>query len=116
MPPEAAHRRVSTLPQPVPAAARPSWLDGPAPAEPPPVRLLSPAAAYDESTPRAAWAFPSGEARAKALARGTLVHRLLQSLPDIPAAARADAAPRYLSPSPATSSSEGRDALIAHIA
>ena len=33
---------------------------------------------------------------AKALARGVLVHRLLQSLPDIPRAARAEAARRHL--------------------
>jgi ATP-dependent helicase/nuclease subunit A len=113
--PDAAQRRVSHLPQPVPADGRPSWLDGHAPAEPPPVRLLSPAAAYDEATPRAAWAFPSGEARAKALARGTLVHRLLQSLPDIPTAARADAARRYLARSAATFSAEERETIIAQL-
>jgi ATP-dependent helicase/nuclease subunit A len=113
--PDAAERRVSHLPQPVPADGRPSWLDGHAPAEPPPVRLLSPAAAYDEATPRAAWAFPSGEARAKALARGTLVHRLLQSLPDIPKAARAEAARRYLARSAATFSAEERETIVAQL-
>jgi ATP-dependent helicase/nuclease subunit A len=103
------------LPQPVRADGRPSWLDGHAPAEPPPVRLLSPAAAYDEATPRAAWAFPSGEARAKALTRGTLVHRLLQSLPDIPKAARAQAARRYLARSAATFSAEERETIVAQL-
>jgi ATP-dependent helicase/nuclease subunit A len=38
-----------------------------------------------------------GDERKKALARGTLMHRLLQSLPDIPLGARRDAAREYFS-------------------
>src|SRR5207249_6984978 len=78
-------------------------------------RLLSPAAAYDEAAPRRAWASSSGEERDKALARGTLVHRLLQSLPDIPKAARADTARRYLARSAATFSAEERETIVAQL-
>src|SRR5207237_593005 len=61
----------------------PPWVYSSAAAEPPPVRLLSPAAAYDEATPPRA---PSGSRmeRDKALERGRLVHRLLQALADVP--------------------------------
>ena len=113
--PVAAESRVIHLPQAVPADGRPPWLDADAPAEPPPVRLLSPAATYDEAAPRRAWASPSGEERDKALARGTLVHRLLQSLPDIPKAARADAARRYLARSAASFSAEERETIVAQL-
>src|SRR5207249_9920151 len=89
--------------------------DADAPTEPPPICLLSPAAAYDEAAPRRAWASSSGEERDKALARGTLVHRLLQSLPDIPKAARADAARRYLARSAATFSAEERETIVAQL-
>ena len=113
--PVAAESRVIHLPQPVAADGRPPWLDADAPTEPPPIRLLSPAAAYDEAAPRRAWASSSGEERDKALARGTLVHRLLQSLPDIPKAARADAARRYLARSAATFSAEERETIVAQL-
>jgi ATP-dependent helicase/nuclease subunit A len=54
---------------------------------------LSPSSAYDEKVMvRTA----SGADRRKALARGEAVHRLLQSLPDIPRAARTEAARRHL--------------------
>src|SRR5207237_10086589 len=39
---------------------------------------------------------PGGQMRAHALQRGTLVHRLLQSLPDVPTERRRDAALKYL--------------------
>src|SRR5262249_26055062 len=63
--------------------------------EAPPLTPLSPSSAYDETiVPRRAAA--RGIERKKALVRGELVHRLLQSLPDIPAPARAEAARRHL--------------------
>jgi ATP-dependent helicase/nuclease subunit A len=113
--PVAAETRVIHLPQPVPVDGRPSWLDADAPADPPPVRLLAPAAAYDEATPRRAWVSASGEERDKALARGTLVHRLLQSLPDIPKAARVDAARRYLARSARSLSTDERETIVAQL-
>jgi ATP-dependent helicase/nuclease subunit A len=99
----------------VPVDGRPPWLDADAPADPPPVRLLAPAAAYDEATPRRAWVSASGEERDKALARGTLVHRLLQSLPDIPKAARVDAARRYLAQSARSFSADERETIVAQL-
>ena len=73
----------------------PSWLRGAAPAEPAADNLLRP------SDPAAGEGHPvrSGESiqlRAQALLRGTLVHRLLQSLPDVVAEGRREAALRYL--------------------
>jgi ATP-dependent helicase/nuclease subunit A len=72
----------------------PSWLTCNVAPAPSPVIPLSPSAAYDESVPvRTAG---SGVDRALALVRGEAMHRLLQSLPDIPPAARREAARRYL--------------------
>src|SRR5262249_61436968 len=101
--------------RPGPGDGRPSWREGDGPADLPPVRLLAPAAAYDEATPRRAWVSASGEERDKALARGTLVHRLLQSLPDIPQAARVDAARRYLARSGVKFSAEERETIVAQL-
>ena len=66
-----------------------------APAEAPPPPPLSPARAFDETTLVRAGGTNS-VARAKALTRGNVVHRLLQSLPDIPRDARDEAARRHL--------------------
>ena len=82
----------------VAAVARPSlpeWLHTPAISEQIIDRRLRP------SDPAAAEGHPvrTGESirsRARALLRGTLVHRLLQSLPDVAAEGRRDAALRYL--------------------
>ena len=52
--------------------------------------------AFDEEIVRSAPAGGSAIDRQKALARGRLVHRLMQSLPDIPPERRQDAAERYL--------------------
>jgi ATP-dependent helicase/nuclease subunit A len=97
-----------------PTPERPSWLDRDASAEPPPVRLVSPALAYDEVAPRAA-ADRSRVDRDKALARGTVVHRLLQSLPDIASAARAEAARRHLDRTAAEFSTEERETILEQI-
>jgi len=73
----------------------PSWLRGPAPAEAAADNLRRPSEpAADEAHP-----VRSGEAiqlRARALLRGSLVHRLLQSLPDVAPERRRDAALRFL--------------------
>src|SRR5262249_37740620 len=99
----------------VPTDERPSWLDRDAKAEPPPVRPLSPAPAHDEATAgRAVESGGRGE-RNKALARGVLVHRLLQSLPEIAGAARTEAARRYLARSAAEFSAEERETMVEQI-
>ncbi|MBA2400069.1 MAG: double-strand break repair helicase AddA [Bradyrhizobium sp.] len=73
----------------------PSWLQTPAPSETATGSLLRPSdPADDDSHP-----IRSGEsilARARALKRGSLVHRLLQSLPDIAPERRHEAALSYL--------------------
>jgi ATP-dependent helicase/nuclease subunit A len=55
----------------------------------------------------------SPEQRARALQRGTLVHRLLQSLPDLAREQRLDAARRYLARAARDWTDDEREALIA---
>ena len=99
-----------------PAEDRPSWLDRDAPAEPPSIRLLSPASAYDETAPAPAAAGGVGRVeRDKARARGVLVHRLLQSLPDIPRAARMEAARRHLARTAGGFNAEEREILVEQV-
>ncbi len=75
--------------------ALPPWLLASAPPEAPADNLLRPSdPAGDEGHPIRT--SESIELRARALQRGTLVHRLLQSLPDIAMDRRRDAALRYL--------------------
>jgi ATP-dependent helicase/nuclease subunit A len=75
--------------------ALPSWLRTSAPPEAPADNLLRPSDAGEDEGHRIRSAESIRE-RARALQRGTLVHRLLQSLPDLDAARRPDAAARYL--------------------
>jgi ATP-dependent helicase/nuclease subunit A len=90
----------ATIPAPVDIAAAkpvelPSWLRIPAPEEDLAAHLLRPSGAGEDDGHR----LRSGESireRALALQRGTLVHRLLQSLPDVPVERRRDAALNYL--------------------
>jgi ATP-dependent helicase/nuclease subunit A len=85
--------------KPEPKAERPvlpRWLRESAPVQPPLPVPLSPSSAFDEEISRAAHAGGSPADRQKALERGRLVHRLMQSLPDIPAERRERAAEQYL--------------------
>ncbi|HVV62030.1 MAG TPA: double-strand break repair helicase AddA [Pseudolabrys sp.] len=69
----------------------PPWLRERAAAEPHALRLIAPSLAEADDTR------PLGAADSEtALARGLLMHRLLQSLPDIPADRRAEAARTFL--------------------
>jgi len=74
----------------------PSWLRQFAPPQAPRAAPLSPSADFDEEIGRFAHAAGSPADRQKALARGRIVHRLMQALPDIPPARRNDALARYL--------------------
>jgi ATP-dependent helicase/nuclease subunit A len=95
--------------------ALPTWLREPAPAQPPlPVRL-SPSLALDDEIARSAPAGGSAIDRQKALARGRLVHRLLQSLPDIPAERRKDAAERYLAKAAADFAAAERAEIVRQV-
>ena len=75
------------------APERPDWLTRAVPHETAPLAPLSPSQLYDETAPivRA-----GGAARRQAMARGVVMHRLLQSLPAIDPAQRSEAARRYL--------------------
>jgi ATP-dependent helicase/nuclease subunit A len=74
----------------------PPWLRQPATAEARRLAPLSPSTAFDDDIGRMAPNGGSPADRQKALERGRLVHRLMQSLPDIPAERRKDAAERFL--------------------
>jgi ATP-dependent helicase/nuclease subunit A len=74
----------------------PQWLRQPPAPERPSV-LISPSEAFEEDFGGAiAHSRASPAARRKALARGRIVHRLMQSLPDIPQAGRKAAIEHYL--------------------
>ncbi|TMJ58761.1 MAG: double-strand break repair helicase AddA, partial [Alphaproteobacteria bacterium] len=73
----------------------PSWLKTSAPAEAAGDNVLRPSDPAGHENRRAPGGQPI-QMRARALQRGTLVHRLLQSLPDVPAARRREAALNYL--------------------
>ena len=68
------------------ATPLPVWAFAPAPQEPAVLKSLAPSRLLPPAT-----ATPDG-----AFARGRIIHRLLQSLPDLPAAQRAAAAARFL--------------------
>ena len=93
-----------------PPLALPSWLHRRATAEPVGEFVVRPSGERDDE----GRSFSSGETaaeRARALMRGVLVHRLLQSLPDIATERRAEAAQRYLARNAADWDQAARDAL-----
>ncbi|MBT6982855.1 MAG: double-strand break repair helicase AddA [Rhodospirillaceae bacterium] len=99
--------------QAVPArtAARddlPNWAHQPAPVEPVPPRPLAPSRSDDPEPSVASPLANGGQARFQ---RGNHIHRLLQSLPDLPEVERAAAAARYLA-LPAHVLEPGRQAEI----
>jgi ATP-dependent helicase/nuclease subunit A len=73
----------------------PAWLQTPAPPEAPAEGQLRPSDPTGNEDHRVR-SGESIELRARALRRGTLVHRLLQSLPDVAVERRRDAALKYL--------------------
>jgi ATP-dependent helicase/nuclease subunit A len=77
-----------------PAPDSPSWLWQRAPAHAPRPAPLSPSIAFAENIGRAAPSAPSEHQ--KALQRGRIVHRLMQSLPDLPSKARKPALDAFL--------------------
>jgi ATP-dependent helicase/nuclease subunit A len=85
-----------TAPEKIARRELPAWLRQSAAAEAPRPTPLTPSSAFDEDISLIAPTGASAADRQKALERGRLVHRLMQSLPDIPADRRQDAAERYL--------------------
>ena len=75
--------------------ALPAWVRTSAPAESPADNLLRPSDPAEDGNHRVRTG-ESIQLRARALQRGTLVHRLLQSLPDVATERRRDAALKYL--------------------
>jgi ATP-dependent helicase/nuclease subunit A len=92
----------------------PAWLRAPAAPEPRPDATTRPSDSDDDR----AHGIRSGEQpeqRARALQRGTLVHRLLQSLPDLAPQQRSDAARRFLSRAAHDWRDDERDALATQV-
>lgn len=91
--PTVARVEAGTATRAVEAYAPPPWLDRRAPEEPEPSRPLTPSRPDgDEPAVRS----PLGEDDGQRFKRGLLVHRLLQSLPDLPPDAREAACRRFL--------------------
>jgi ATP-dependent helicase/nuclease subunit A len=72
----------------------PAWLGQPAPAETAPAPPLRPSSQLGAADERAA--DPNGPPRPAALRRGRLMHLLMQHLPDVPVAQRADRGRAFL--------------------
>jgi ATP-dependent helicase/nuclease subunit A len=104
----------AVAPEAVAPIALPAWLRSSAPPEAPADNLLRPSDPAEDEGHRAR----TGESireRARALQRGTLVHRLLQSLPDLAVERRRDAARRYLARNAADWTEDEREALAGRV-
>jgi ATP-dependent helicase/nuclease subunit A len=94
--------------------ALPAWLRSSAPPEAPADNLLRPSDPAEDEGHRVR----TGESireRARALQRGTLVHRLLQSLPDLAGERRRDATRRYLERNAADWAEDERETLAGRV-
>jgi ATP-dependent helicase/nuclease subunit A len=89
----------------------PTWLGAPAPAEAAQAVTLTPSTAYEETAAPRRYASGGQDAR-RALERGRLVHRLMQSLPEIPQTERAAAARHYLARAGAAFDGNERERLL----
>jgi ATP-dependent helicase/nuclease subunit A len=91
----------------------PSWLRQTAPVRSPRPAPLAPSSAFAEEIGRAA---PGGaHDRQRALQRGRIVHRLMQSLPDIAPAARKSALEHYLGNAGRDLSADERTEIARHV-
>jgi ATP-dependent helicase/nuclease subunit A len=120
--PKISVKRYRSLQQPEKTGAAPSspavvqtppaWLQRAAPADAAPMPI-TPSMFYDEHAPSLFLA--GGEGREKALARGNLVHRLMQSLPDLLPEWRENAARRYLARNAKKFSAAEQEALLTKV-
>ncbi|MEA2830169.1 MAG: ATP-dependent helicase/nuclease subunit [Bradyrhizobium sp.] len=94
------------------AAEWPAWLHTPAPPEAPADYLLRPSDPAEDQRGRHVRTSETIQIRARALRRGTLVHRLLQSLPDVATPRRRDAALGYLARNAADWTDSERESLV----
>ncbi|HZS65391.1 MAG TPA: double-strand break repair helicase AddA [Xanthobacteraceae bacterium] len=93
----------------------PSWLQHEAPGALLRPAAISPSTAYDGLIVGTVRSRAAEGERAQALARGILVHRLLQSLPELPRERRENAARRYLDRHAQALAAEERESLTARI-
>ena len=91
----------------------PPWLTQPVADDGSRVTAITPSGAAEDDARYAA--APSSFDRESALLRGTLVHRLMQSLPDIAPEFRAEAARRYLARSGKKLDQDRRDDIAAQV-
>jgi ATP-dependent helicase/nuclease subunit A len=89
----------------------PEWLTKLARPEAAAMPTIAPSSVMDEETARP----PAPGGRSAALLRGSLVHRLLQSLPDIPAERRRKAAEEYLARTGGKLAAEERASMVEQI-
>ena len=101
-------------PSVAPAVALPAWLRQAAPSEALADSFLRPSDPADDEG-RTIQSGESAELRARALQRGSLVHRLLQSLPDVALERRREVALRYLERNAGGWTGDDREALAAEV-
>jgi ATP-dependent helicase/nuclease subunit A len=89
----------------------PAWLTAPVAAEPARVATLTPSTAYEETAAPRRYA-PGGQDAERALERGRLVHRLMQSLPEITSGERVAAAWRYIDRAGVSFEKDERERLV----
>jgi ATP-dependent helicase/nuclease subunit A len=92
----------------------PAWLRTPVPREPLAEHFLRPSDPAEE-TGHVVRTGEAAQLRAIALLRGKLVHRLLQSLPDVPSEGRRVAALRYLGRNAGEWAKDERETLAARV-
>jgi len=99
---------------PAPSHHQPAWLTAPAAAETARAVTLTPSTAYEATAAPRRYASGGQDSR-RALQRGLLVHRMMQSLPELPAGERAAAARRYIDRAGAAFDADERDRLVAGV-
>jgi ATP-dependent helicase/nuclease subunit A len=129
-PPDGAVRRYSRLedaasvcrvelaaasPAATPVIALPAWLRTSAPQQATASGFLRPSDSADDEKDQSFKSGESAESRTRALQRGSLVHRLLQSLPELAPGRRREAALRYLGRNAGGWSDDEREALAAEV-
>jgi ATP-dependent helicase/nuclease subunit A len=111
--PEPADAGLSAAPEPAQGIVLPDWLTRPAEPERAPA-IVTPSTANEGVAPEFVLAGKADERR-RALLRGTVVHRLLQSLPDVAPERRAAAARQYLARAASEFTEVERDEVIAQV-
>ena len=108
---EAAVGAETTAARPVDIPPLPAWASRTAPTEPAPSRPLAPSRPEEEPPVRS----PVGADAGAGFRRGRLIHRLLQTVPDLPPARRPEACRRFLDAAAADLDSTERAAIAAEV-